>query len=47
MTIKKKKLRIKVLPIGLEWNKCSRVTTGAHFLKPKITLVAKLYLLEW
>ena len=27
MTIKKK-LRIKVLPIGLEWNKCSRVTFG-------------------
>ena len=29
----KKKLRIKVLPIGLEWNKCSRVTTSAHLVK--------------
>ena len=44
---KKKKLRIKVLPIGLEWNKRGRVTIGAYFPKVKITLVSKLYLLEW
>ena len=35
---RKKKLRIKVLPIGLEWNKCGRVTIGAYFPKVKITL---------
>ena len=44
---KKKKLRIKVLQIGLEWNKRGRVTIGAYFPKVKITLVSKLYLLEW
>ena len=32
---------------GLEWNKCGRVTISAHFPKLKITLVSKLYLLEW
>ena len=42
-----KKLRLKVLTIGLEWNKCGRVTISAHFPKLKITLVSKLYLLEW
>ena len=40
---RKKKLCLKVLPIGLKWNKCGR----AHFPKLKITLVSKLYLLEW
>ena len=43
----KTKLLIKVLPIGLEWNKRGRVTIGAYFPKVKITLVSKLYLLEW
>ena len=33
---RKKKLRMKVLPIGLGWNKCGRVTTSAHF--PKLEL---------
>ena len=47
MTLKKKKkLRIKVLPIGLEWNKCGRVTISAFFPKLEITLVSKLYLLK-
>ena len=40
---RKKKLRIKVQPIGLEWNKWGR----ARFPKLKITLVSKLCLLEW
>ena len=43
---RKKKLRIKVLPIGLEWNKCGRVTISAYFPKLEITLVSKLYLLK-
>ena len=38
---------MKVLPIGLGWNKCGRVTTSAHFPKLKVTLVCKLYLLNW
>ena len=47
MTLLKKKLRIKVLPIGLKWKKCGLVTTSAHFPYIKIILVSKLYLLEW
>ena len=43
---KRKKQRIKVLTIGLEWDKCGRVTISVHFPKLKITLVSKLYLLE-
>ena len=43
---RKKKLRVKVLPIELERNKCGLVTISAHFPKLKITLVSKLYLLE-
>ena len=47
MTIeKRKKQRIKVLTIGLEWDKCGRVTISVHFPKLKITLVSKLNLLE-
>ena len=44
---RKKKLRMKVIPIGLGWNKCGRVTTSAHFPKLGVTLVCKLYLLDW
>ena len=38
---------MKVLPIGLGWNKCGRVTTSADFPKLRVTLVCKLYLLDW
>ena len=38
---------MKVLPIGLGWSKCGRVTISAHFPKLKITLVCKFYLLDW
>ena len=46
-SIEKQKLRMKVLPIGLGWNKCGHVTTSAHFPKLRVTLVCKLYLLDW
>ena len=46
-TEKRIKQRIKVLTIGLEWNKCGRVTISVHFPKLKITLVFKFYLLNW
>ena len=39
---RKKKLRMKVIPIGLGWNKCGRVTTSAHFPKLGVTLVCKI-----
>ena len=38
---------MKVLPIGLGWSKCGRVTIIARFPKLKITQVCKFYLLDW